>query len=150
MDNFSGLYHEKMWPEQDIKHFGHLNNKVQGSRKSIWGPKMSISASYELNLAIYGLSRLENSLVGPFSWFMPWEMWPETDLKHFRHLNNNVQGSGKSIWGPKRPISVSYELNLAIQDLSMLDNSLFDHFSDLCHGKCGQKHFVYQMNSPEP
>ena len=21
-------------------------------------------------------------------WFMPWEMWPETDLKDFRHLKN--------------------------------------------------------------
>ena len=45
---------------------------------------------------------------------MSWEMWPEADLKHFRHKKNMFWGSTKSIWGPKSPICESYELNLAI------------------------------------
>ena len=43
---------------------------------------------------------------------MPGEMWPKADLKHFRHQKNIFSGSRESIWGPKRPISVSYKLNL--------------------------------------
>ena len=35
-------------------------------------------------------------------------------VKHFRHQKNIFWGSRKSFWGPKRPISESYELNLAI------------------------------------
>ena len=26
-----------------------------------------------------------DELNGPFFWSMPWEMWSEVDLKHFRH-----------------------------------------------------------------
>ena len=62
--------------------------------------------SYEPNLAIRGLFRLENSLYGPFFWSMSWEMWPEADLKHFRLEKNIFLGSRKSIWGPKKPIFV--------------------------------------------
>ena len=43
---------------------------------------------------------------------MPWEMWPEADLKHFKRKKNIVWASRKSIWGPKRPISENYEVNL--------------------------------------
>ena len=63
---------------------------------------------------VSGLFRLGNSLYGPFFWSMSWEMWPEADLKHFNDQKNIFWGSRKSIWGPKRPISESYELNLAI------------------------------------
>ena len=38
----------------------------------------------------------------------------KADLKHFRHQINIFWASRKSILGPKRPISESYELNLAI------------------------------------
>ena len=59
-------------------------------------------------------------------------MWPERDLKHFRHQKNKFWGFRKSIWGPKRglkmPIFVSYELNLTIQGLYGLENSLDEPF----------------------
>ena len=45
---------------------------------------------------------LGNSLDGPFFWSIPWEMWQEVDLKHFRHQKNIFRGSRKSIWGPKK------------------------------------------------
>ena len=71
---------------------------------------------------------LGNSFDGPFFWSMPWEMWPEVDLKDFRQHKNLFWGSRKSIWGPKgglkMPISVSYEVNLTILGLHSLENSL--------------------------
>ena len=94
----------EMWPEVDLKHFRQHKNIFWGSRKSIWGPKWPISVSYELNQATSGLFRLGNSLNGPFLWYMPWEMWPEADLKHFKRQKNIFRASKKSIWGPKRPI----------------------------------------------
>ena len=114
----------EMWPEADLKHFRQLKNTFWGSRKSIWGPKRPIFESYERNLAVWGLSRLGDPLVGPFSWSMSWKMWPEANLKHLMHQKNIIWGSRKSIWGPKRPISESYELNLAIWDLFRLGDSL--------------------------
>ena len=65
-------------------------------------------------MVIRGLFRLGNSLDGPFFWSMSWEMWPDVVLKHFRLPKNTIWASRKSIWGPKRLISESYELNLAI------------------------------------
>ena len=62
---------------------------------------------------VRGPLRQGNLFDGSIFWSMPWKMWPEADLKHLKH-KNIFWGSGKSIWGPKRPISVSYELNLAI------------------------------------
>ena len=81
---------------------------------SILGPKRPISESYDLNLAILGLIRHGDPLDGSFSWYMSWEMWPKADLKHFRHQKTIFWCPRKSIWGQKRPISESYELNLAI------------------------------------
>ena len=104
----------KMWSEVDLKPFWRKKNMFLGSRKSIWGPKGPISEGYELNLTNWGLFRLGNSLDEPFSWSMSWEMWPGVELKDFRHLKNMFWGSKKSIWGPKRPILVSYRLNWAI------------------------------------
>ena len=104
----------EMWPEADLKYLMHQKNIFWGSRKSIWGLKRSISVSHELNQATSGLYRLRNSLNGPFFWSMPWEMWPEVDLKHFRHQKNIFWGSRKSIWGLKMPISISYKINLAL------------------------------------
>ena len=53
-----------------------------------------------------------------FFWSMPWEMWPEVNLKHFSNQKNIFWGARKAIRGPKRgtkrPICVSYELNLTI------------------------------------
>ena len=113
-----------MLPETDLKHFRHQKNVFWGSRKSIWGPKRPISESHELNLAIWGLFRLEDSLYVPFFWSLAWEMWSEVDLKHFRHQKNIFWGSRKSIWVPKRPISESYEVNLVIWGLFRLGDSL--------------------------
>ena len=45
---------------------------------------------------------------------MPWEMWPEEDLKHFKRQKLIFWASRKPIWGPKRQISESYEVNFAI------------------------------------
>ena len=45
---------------------------------------------------------------------MPWEMWSEADLKHFKRQKNIFWASRKSIWGPKGPISEGFEVNLAI------------------------------------
>ena len=84
-----------------MKHFRYQKNIFLGSRKSICGPKRLFSVSYELK-AILGLFRLGNSLDGPFFWSMPWEMWLEADLKHFRYQKNIFWGSRKSIWGPKK------------------------------------------------
>ena len=56
----------EIWPEMDLKHFRQQKNIFQGSRKSSWGSKMPISGSYELYLAISGIFRLKNPLVGPF------------------------------------------------------------------------------------
>ena len=78
----------EMWTKVVLKYFRLQQNKFLASRKSIWGPQRPISASYELNLAIWCLFRLGNSLYGPFFWSMPWRMWPEVDLKHFRHRKN--------------------------------------------------------------
>ena len=95
-----------MCPEVDLKRFRHQKNIFWGSRKSIWCPKsglkMPISVSYEVNLIILGLYSLENSLERPFFWSMSWEMCPEYDLNHFRHLRNIFLGSSKSIWGSKK------------------------------------------------
>ena len=55
-----------------FKHFRHQKNIFWTSRKSISGPKRSISESYELNLAFRGI----------------FQMCPEVDLKHFRHQKN--------------------------------------------------------------
>ena len=44
---------------------------------------------------------------------MPWKMWPEANLKHFRHQKMIFCGPRKSISDPKRTISERYELNLA-------------------------------------
>ena len=59
---------------------------------------------------------LGNSFDGPFFWSLQWEMWPEVDLKHFKHQKNIFWGSRKSIWGPKSglkmPISVNNQFNL--------------------------------------
>ena len=104
----------EMWPKADLKHFKHQKNIFWGSRKSIWGPKRPISESFELNFAILGLFRQGDPLDGSFFRYISWEMWPKADLKRFRHHKNIFWGSRKSIWGPKRPISESYELNLAI------------------------------------
>ena len=117
-----------MWPEADLKHFSDQTNIFWGSRKSIWGPKMPISESYELNLAIWCLFRLVDPLDGPFFWSMSWEMRSEADLKHFRRQKNIFWGSRKSIWGPKRPFSESYDLNLAIWGLFRLGDSLNSPF----------------------
>ena len=65
-------------------------------------------------MAIRGFFRLGNSLDGPFFWSMSQEMCPDEVLKHFRLPKNTIWASRKSIWGPKRPISESYELNLII------------------------------------
>ena len=55
-------------------------------------------------------------------------MWPEADLKHFKRQKNIFWASRKSIWGPKpgfkMPISVTYEVNLTILGLYILENSL--------------------------
>ena len=45
---------------------------------------------------------------------MPWEMWQEADLKHFKRQKNIFWAYRMSIWGPKMSISESYEVNLAI------------------------------------
>ena len=55
-------------------------------------------------------------------------MWPEVDLKHFRH-KNIFWGSRKSILGPKSPFSESYDLNLAILGLFRLGEPLDGPFS---------------------
>ena len=34
---------------------------------------------------------------------MPWEMWPEVNLKYFINQKNIFWGSRKLIWGLKRP-----------------------------------------------
>ena len=51
---------------------------------------------------------LRNSYDGPFFSSMPWEMWPEADLEHFKRQKNIFRASKKSIWGAKRPIFFSY------------------------------------------
>ena len=51
-------------------------------------------------------------------------MWPEVDLKYFRHQKNIFGGSRKSIVGPKRPISVSCGLNWTIWGLFRRGKSL--------------------------
>ena len=116
----------------------------------IWGLKRPISESSELNLAIWGLFRLGDSLDGPFFWSMSWEMWPEADLKHFRHQRNIFWGSRKSIWDPKRPISECCELNLAIWGLfrlgNLLDGSFFWSMSWEMRPEVGLKHFKKQKN----
>ena len=109
-----------MWPEADSKHFRHNKNISWGYKKSIWGSKRPISESYDLNLGILGLFRVCYSLDGPFFCSMSWEMRPEADLKHFRRNKNIFWGSKKAIWGSKRPISESYELNLALWGLFRL------------------------------
>ena len=120
---FSWTMSWEMWPEVVLKRFRHQKNIFWASRKSIWGPKRPISESYELNLAIWGLFRLQDSLDGPFFWSMSWEMWPEVVLKHFRHQKNIFWGSRMSIWSPKTPILVRYERNCAIWGLFKLWNS---------------------------
>ena len=59
-------------------------------------------------------------------------MWPKEGLKHFRLQKSIFLGSKKSIWGPKwgpkRPISVSYELNLAIRSYIGWGTHLMGHF----------------------
>ena len=121
MDQFSSLCHGKcdqmwIWSILDIR-------KLYCSRKSIWGQKWPISVSYELNLVIWGLFKLGNLLDGPFFWPMPWEMWPEAYLKHFKRQKNMFWASRKSFWGPKRRISENYEVNLTIWGLFRLGNS---------------------------
>ena len=78
----------EMWLEVDLKHFRQRKNICWGSRKSIRGPKRPILVSYELIFALWGLFRLGNSLDGPFFWSILSELWPEDDLKHFRHQKN--------------------------------------------------------------
>ena len=43
---------------------------------------------------------------------MSWEMWPEVDLKHFRHQKNNFWALECKFGAQKG--SESYELNLAV------------------------------------
>ena len=118
MDHFIWSMAWEIWSEVYLKHFRHQQNIYLNSMESIWGQKgglkRPISVSYELNLAIIVLYRLGNSLEGLFSWSISWEMWSEADLKHFILQKNTFLGSRKSIWGPKSPISVIYELNFAI------------------------------------
>ena len=66
-------------------------------------------------------------------------MSPNADLKHFTHQKTIFWYPRKSIWGQKRPISESYEINLAIWGFFRLGTSPMDHFSSLCHEKCGQR-----------
>ena len=74
---------------------------IFGSRKSIWDPKRPIYVNYELNLVIYGLSKWENSLDGPFFWSLSWGLWPETYLKRFTLHKIIFLGSRKLISVPK-------------------------------------------------
>ena len=69
---------------------------------------------------------------------MPWKMCPEVDLKHFR-LQKIYFGDLESQFGPKGPISKSYEVNLAIWGLFRLGDSIHGTFSALCQGKCDKR-----------
>ena len=134
-----------MWSEEDLKHFRRQKNIFLGYKKSIWGPKRQISESFKLDLAIWSLSRLRDSFYGPFFWFISWEMWSEADLKYFRRQKNIFWGSRKSIWGPKRPISESYELNLAI----WAPNSIFFWCLKCFKSASGHiSHDIDQKNGP--
>ena len=101
--------------------------------------------SYDLSLVIWSLLRLLKSLDYPFPWTRSWEMTREAHLKDSRNqiwnildLRKNIfWASKKSTLGPKRQISESYELNLAIWGFSGWGTHLTDHFSGICHGKCG-------------
>ena len=101
--------------------------------------KRPIPVSYLLNWVIWGLFSLGNLFDEPFFWSTSWEMWKEGDLKHFKPQKNIFFGSRKSIWGPKRPISESYEINLAIWVFFQARELTWYHFSSLCHEKCGQR-----------
>ena len=94
MHHLSGLCHEKCGQRQI--------QSILDKRKIYFGAIKSQ----------FGFQKVQ--FLREFFWSMSWEMWPEADLKHFRRQKKLFWGSRKSIWGPKRPISESYELNLVI------------------------------------
>ena len=77
--------------------------------------------SYELNWAIWGLLRLGNLLDGSFFWSIPWKVWPEENLKYFRH-QKNIFWALKSEFGDKRPIlwALSYLTDINFQVFSYI------------------------------
>ena len=53
--------------------------------------------------------RLGNLLDGSFFWSIPWKVWPEENLKYFRH-QENIFWALKSEFGDKKANFVSFEL----------------------------------------
>ena len=51
-------------------------------RRAIW------YGQFRVGVYILGLFRLVNSFDGSFFWSMSLEMWPDVNLKHFRHQKN--------------------------------------------------------------
>ena len=138
-----------MWRNCNFRHQKLYFGVILGQFRPKKWLKWLILVSYGLNLVIWSLFRLWRSLNYPFSWTMSWEMWPEVVLKRFRHQKNIFWASRKSIWGPKRQISESYELNLAIWGLirlgDPLDGPFFWSMLWEMRSKVVLKHFRHQF-----
>ena len=72
---------------------------------------------------------------------MSWEMWPEADLKHFRHQKNRFGAIESQFGVQKGQFQRAMSLIWQFEVYSGWKTNLMDHFSGLCHGNVARGGF---------
>ena len=66
----------------------------------------------------------------PFSWSMPWIMFPKVHWRHFKDIKSRFRGSGNPILCRRWQYLVPFKLKFVISVLICMHNSLWTHFYD--------------------